>query len=116
MVSIFLGRMSQGDLGHEANFADTESNSDDAKASDIKPQDVVSASISGAEAELYDSGALRHISPFRHCFMTYQSITPRPISVADNQVFYTIGTGMLQIEVPNGPSAPTPILLRERTG
>src|SRR6266851_3027468 len=97
----------------EANFTDSESDSDDAKASDTYMQDAVSASEGNAEAELYDSGALRHISPFRHHFVTYQPITPWPISVADNWVFYTISTGMLQIEVPNGPSLATPILLWE---
>jgi hypothetical protein len=60
----------------EANFADTKSNSDDAEALDIKLQDVVSASISGAEAELYNSGASCHISLFQHHFVTYQPITP----------------------------------------
>jgi hypothetical protein len=97
----------------EADFADSKSGSDDAKASDTYAQDAVSASEGNAEAKLYDSGASRHISPFRHRFITYQPITPRPISAADNRVFYVIGTGTLQIEVPNGPSPATPILLRE---
>jgi hypothetical protein len=97
----------------KADFANSESGSDDAKASDTYTQDVVSASEGNAEAKLYDSGALRHISPFRHCFITYQPITPHPISAADNRVFYTIRTGTLQIEVLNGPSPATPILLRE---
>jgi hypothetical protein len=73
----------------------------------------VSASEGNAEAELYDLGASHHISPFQHCFITYQPITPRPISAADNRVFYTIGTGTLQIEVLNGPSKVTLILLWE---
>ncbi len=97
----------------EANFTDSESDSDDAKASDTYMQDAVSASEGNAEAKLYDSGASHHISPFRHHFVTYQPITPRPISAADNQVFYAIGTGMLQIEVPNGPALVMPILLWE---
>jgi hypothetical protein len=97
----------------EANFANSKSGSDDAKASNTYVQDAVSASERNAEAKLYDSGALCHISPFRHRFVTYQPITPRPILAADNRVFYTSGTGMLQIEVPNGPSLATPILLWE---
>jgi len=99
----------------EADFADGESDveSDDAEAYDACTQEAASVSEGNAEAELYDSGASRHISPFRHRFVTYQPITPRPISAADKRVFYAIGTGTLQIEVPNGPSAATPILLRE---
>jgi hypothetical protein len=97
----------------EADFANSESGSDDAKASDTYTQDAVSASEGNTEAELYDSGASRHISPFQHCFITYQPITPHPISAVDNRVFYTIRTGTLQIEVLNGPSPATPILLWE---
>jgi hypothetical protein len=97
----------------EADFADSKSNSNDAKVSDTYVQDAVSASEGNVEAELYNLGASCHISPFWHCFITYQPITPRPISAVDNWVFYAIGTGTLQIEVPNGPSKATPILLWE---
>jgi len=46
--------------------------------------DAVSVSKGNVEAELYDLGALHHISPFWHHFVTYQPITSQPISVADN--------------------------------
>ena len=57
------------------------------------------------ESELYDSGASRHMSPFRHRFITYHPIDPRPITAADKRVFYAVGMGDLQIEVPNGESS-----------
>jgi hypothetical protein len=63
-------------------------------------------------AELYDSGASRHMSPFRERFTSYQSIPPRAITTADKRTFYAIGTGDLQIEVPNGQST-TSVLLRD---
>src|SRR6266851_5898650 len=97
----------------EANFADSESNSDDAKASDAYTWDVVSVSRGNAEAELYDSGASHHISPFRHRFVTYQPITPRPLPGPQNRASTISAPGRLQFEVPNGPSAATPILLGE---
>ena len=62
------------------------------------------------ESELYDSGASRHMSPFRHRFTTFQPITPRPIVTADKRLFYAEGTGNLQIEVPNGKSSTTVLL------
>ncbi len=68
----------------EADFADSESDSNGTKASDTYTQDAVSASEGNVEAKLYDLGASRHISPFRHRFVTYQPITPWPISAADN--------------------------------
>jgi transposase InsO family protein len=62
--------------------------------------------------ELYDSGASRHMSPFRDRFLNYRSIPPRAITAADKRVFYAIGMGDLRIEVPNGKSS-TPIMLKD---
>ena len=62
--------------------------------------------------ELYDSGASKHMSPFRDRFTSYKEISPRAITAADKRVFYAIGTGDLKIEVPNGESL-TPITLRD---
>jgi transposase InsO family protein len=64
------------------------------------------------ETELYDSGASRHMSPFRHRFKNYRSIPPHAITAANKRTFYAIGTGDLQVEVPNGSST-TPVLLRD---
>lgn len=66
----------------------------------------------GAEIELYDSGASRHMSPFRHRFRNFHSIPPRAITAADHRTFYATGTGDLQIDVPNGDTT-TPIILRD---
>ena len=64
------------------------------------------------ETELYDSGASRHMSPFRHRFKNYRSIPPHAITAANKCTFYAIGTGDLRVEVPNGNST-TPVLLRD---
>ena len=61
-------------------------------------------------AELYNSGASQHMSPFCEHFITYQSIPLCAITTADKRTFYVIGTGDLQIEVPNGQST-TKVLL-----
>src|SRR6266581_8006836 len=65
-----------------------------------------------AATKLYDSGASRHMSPFRDRFQTYQAIEPRAISAANKRIFYAIGTGDLRIEVPHGESS-TPIILKD---
>jgi len=52
------------------------------------------------------------MSPFGKCFMNYHMILPQPITAVDKQVFYTVGTGDLRIEVPNGKSS-TPIILKD---
>jgi transposase InsO family protein len=66
----------------------------------------------GGETELYDSGASRHMSLFRERFTTYRDIPARPITAANNRVFYAIGTGDLEIDVPNGASS-SKVLLRD---
>jgi len=65
-----------------------------------------------APGELYDSGALHHMSPFSKRFTNYHSIPPHTITAADKRVFYAVGTRDLMIEVPNGESS-TPITLKD---
>ena len=62
--------------------------------------------------KLYDSGASRHMSPFIYRFTNYCSIPLRPITAANKCVFYAIGTGGLQIDVPNRQGT-TPITLHD---
>ena len=53
--------------------------------------------------ELYDSGATRHISPFKSDFVSYTPLEP-PIylNAANQQCFPAIGCGTLIVQVPNG--------------
>lgn len=62
--------------------------------------------------ELYDSGASRHMSPYRNQFTNFETISPRPIKAADKRTFNAIGKGDLHIEVPNGKTR-TRILLHD---
>jgi hypothetical protein len=73
---------------------------------------MVANEARGGETELYDSGASRHMSSFRERFTTYHDIPARPITAANNRVFYTIGVGDLEIDVPNGASS-SKVLLRD---
>ena len=56
----------------------------------------------GVVTELYDFGCTNHISPYRDCFINFQSIVPRKFRAANQQTFSTTGTGELMIDVPNG--------------
>jgi hypothetical protein len=62
------------------------------------------------ETELYDSGASQHMSPARDKFISYRPIEPRAIRAADKCVFYAIGAGDLQINVPNGTTTSNVLL------
>ena len=64
------------------------------------------------ETELYDSGASRHMSPFRDRFINFTEIAPKSISAADQTSFKAVGKGDMYIELPN-ESATTKILLKD---
>jgi hypothetical protein len=101
------------DDGCELAVTLDDSNDDDASANDQDVDDHLPAVIMEATdetCELYDSGALRHMSPHRKSFVTYRPISARPILSANNEVFHAIGMGDLQITVPNGSNS-TNILL-----
>ena len=59
----------------------------------------------GTEAELYDSGASRHMCPIRERFVTYHEIPARPITAANNCIFYAVGVRDLDVQVPNSASS-----------
>ena len=52
--------------------------------------------------ELYDSGCMNHISPYRDHFKNFQAIAPQKFLAANQQTFSTIGIGELIVDVPNG--------------
>jgi hypothetical protein len=54
--------------------------------------------------ELYDSGASRHMSPYRHRFENYREIPLRAIIATDERTFYRVRIGDLRIKVPCGES------------
>jgi transposase InsO family protein len=54
------------------------------------------------ETELFDSGASRHMSGYRHRFVNFVEIEPKPITAADKCQFYANGKGDMYLEVPNG--------------
>ncbi|KAI0702736.1 hypothetical protein C8Q76DRAFT_597673, partial [Earliella scabrosa] len=55
--------------------------------------------------EVYDSGATRHISPYRERFESYRELNPpRAITAANGEKFMAIGEGEMRVEVPNGDS------------
>ena len=55
-----------------------------------------------ARVELYDSGATRHISPFRDDFLTYRPLDPPLyLNAANGQQFPAVGTGTMKVSTPN---------------
>ena len=103
LESITLGDLAcEGDLG---NWMDDEG---DMAAAII----TAAEDDKGARVELYDTGATRHISPFRSDFKVYSPLTPPVLlNAANQQRFQAIGSGSMTIQVPNG-DAETEVLLR----
>jgi hypothetical protein len=95
-----------------ATIVEVDGASSEGESCDQQSAYLASSALTGTEAELYDSGTSRHMSPFQHRFTNLCSIPPRPITAANNRVFYATGMGDLQIDVPNS-SESTHITLRD---
>ena len=71
-------------------------------------EELAAAAITSEEeedtrVELYDSGATRHISPYKIDFIDYAPLSPPVLlNTANQQRFQAIGLGSLPIQVPNG--------------
>jgi hypothetical protein len=70
-----------------------------------------SAESQNAEVDLYDSGASRHMSGFRHKFIDIVEIEPIPITAADKRTFQATGRGKMLIHLPNGDQGTSRIYL-----
>ena len=100
-------------------FGADEEFSDEALDLDEEPKTVTFAaavlanSVSATtETELFDSGASRHMSPYRHKFINYFPIQKRVLTVADGGTFDAVGKGDMHVMLPNGKSS-TKILLKD---
>src|ERR1700678_2087235 len=67
---------------------------------------------SAFETELYNSGASRHMSPYKHKFINFIPIQRKVLTTADGGHFEAIGKGDMHITMPNGKSS-TRILLKD---
>jgi hypothetical protein len=59
-----------------------------------------------AHIELYNSGAMRHLSPYREDFTTYRALEPPLyLNAANKQQFLAVGTGSMVIHAPLGAAS-----------
>ena len=65
------------------------------------------------DIDLYDSGASRHMSGFRHRFMKFVKIDPKPITAADRRSFSAVGKGDIWVYLPNGKEKTLRVLLKD---
>src|SRR5271163_4682435 len=54
----------------------------------------------------------RHMSGFRHRFINFVEIEPKPITAADKRTFSAIGQGDMYVYLPNEDSSPPRVLLK----
>src|SRR6202522_333476 len=64
------------------------------------------------KTELFDSGATRHMSPYKHKFINFIPIQNKILTAADGGHFEATGKGDIRIGMPNGKST-TKILLKD---
>ncbi|KAJ6582405.1 hypothetical protein B0H19DRAFT_927739, partial [Mycena capillaripes] len=52
------------------------------------------------EVDLYDSGASRHMTPYRHRLFNYTTIPSKSITAADNGKFEAVSKGDMHVYIP----------------
>ncbi|KAF9470184.1 hypothetical protein BDN70DRAFT_761711, partial [Pholiota conissans] len=52
--------------------------------------------------DIFDSGASRHMSGYRHRFINFVDIKDQSITAANKRTFNATSQGDMYIEVPNG--------------
>ena len=96
------------DWDSKSDLGDWPSNEGDMAAATITAADA----NHGTRIELYNTGATRHLSPFKSDFKTYSPLTPPVLlNTANQQRFQAIGSGSMAIQVPNGDTE-SEVLLR----
>jgi len=99
----YFSKMGDTDEGGES-LPPSDVTSDDDPAE--LPSDSVSlvhdGQISAPVVELYDSGSMHHISPYKDKFTSLTDIPPKSFSAANKQSFNATAVGDLVIDVPNG--------------
>ena len=74
---------------------------------------VTHAPSKGSRSEHYDSGASRHMSPYRHKFTIFRGAEPRSIAAADERTVYAIRMGDPRSQIPNGELFPSTMILKD---
>ena len=54
------------------------------------------------QAEIYDSGCSKHLTPYRNALTNFISISPKSFYAANKQSMNAIGMGEMVIDIPNG--------------
>ena len=65
------------------------------------------------DVDLYNSGVSRHMSGFKHHFINFVEIDPKPITATDKWSFNAIGKGDMWVFLPNGDERSSHVLLKE---
>ena len=110
----------EGDAPGELNFAwDGPEDWLKKDLSEIEGEELVGAVITPSEeedtphVELYNSSAIRHISPYKSDFASYSQLSPPVfLNTANQQWFPAVSMGILAIQVPNGRGE-TELLLKD---
>ncbi|PIL25727.1 hypothetical protein GSI_11477 [Ganoderma sinense ZZ0214-1] len=106
------GRRRGGSKGGPSANTATES-SEHAFAITIDSAALASTATTEDRVEIFDSGATRHISPYRDEFVTYEKLQPaRPITAADGHTFMAVSEGQVRVSLPNGDSSTVVMLER----
>jgi hypothetical protein len=65
------------------------------------------------DVDLYDLGVSRHMSGFRHRFVNFVKIPPKPITAADRRSFSAVKKGDIWVYLPNREEKASRVLLKD---
>ncbi len=65
------------------------------------------------EADIFDSGAMQHMTPSHHQLMNYIAIKPRGMMAVDRKKFEVLGKGDMHITIPNGKNQIMKVLVKD---
>lgn len=65
---------------------------------------MAEAAAQGPVMEIYDSGATKHMTPYRDQLLNYRQIPKRMVKAAGKSHFAAYGIGDMVLRVPNGPA------------
>ena len=67
--------------------------------------EVSAEEMSVPQAEIYDSGCSKHLTPYREDLKNFVEIPPKSFRAANKQSMHATGMGELVIDMPNGTNA-----------
>ena len=89
------------DWSETSSFVNVDPDSEAAEPDELAAQ-VEASNCDIPQAEIYDSGCSKHLTPYRNALEKFVNISPKSLRAANKQNINAVGMGEMVIDVPNG--------------